>query len=110
MDEYGQIDKEHFQWLWENRKCWAPVYYMKHFFPFLQTTARSEGFNVVLKKYVNPNNSLIEFATQYTAIQEKVMVAVVKEQVDTIYKEADMYSLNPIELQMRGMRHFARRS
>ena len=70
------------------------------FFPFLQTTARSEGFNVVLKKYVNPNNSLIEFATQYTAIQEKVMVAVAKEQVDTIYKEADMYSLNPIELQM----------
>lgn len=103
MDEYGQIDNEHFQWLWENRKCWAPVYYMKHFFPFLQTTARSEGFNAVLKKYVNPNNSLIEFATQYTAIQEKVMVAVAKEQVDTIYKEADMYSLNPIELQMRGI-------
>uniref|UniRef100_M8B1T9 Protein FAR1-RELATED SEQUENCE n=1 Tax=Aegilops tauschii TaxID=37682 RepID=M8B1T9_AEGTA len=69
----------------------------------LETTARSEGFNDVLEKYVNPNNSLIEFATQYTAIQEKVMVAVAKEQVDTIYKEANMYSLNPIELQMRGI-------
>ncbi|XP_073363259.1 protein FAR-RED IMPAIRED RESPONSE 1-like [Aegilops tauschii subsp. strangulata] len=100
MDEYGQSDNEHFHWLWENRKCWAPVYYMKHFFPFLQTAARSEGFNDVLKEYVNPNNSLFEFATQYTAIQEKVMVAVTKEQVDAIYKEADMYSLNPIELQM----------
>ena len=93
MDEYGQIDNEHFHWLCENRKCWPPVYYMKHFFPFLQTTARSEGFNAVLKKYVNPNNSLIEYATQYTTIQEKVMVVVAKEQVDTIYNEADMYSL-----------------
>ena len=62
MEAYGQTDNEHFHWLWENRKCWVPVYYMHNFFPFLQTAARSEGFNSVLKKYVNPNNSLVEFA------------------------------------------------
>ena len=62
LDDHGQTDNEHFHWLWENRECWVPVYYMHDFFPFLQTTARSEGFNVVLKKYVNPNNSLVEFA------------------------------------------------
>ena len=73
------------------------------FLSILADNCRSEGFNAVLKKYVNPNNSLIEFATQYIAIQEKVMVAVAKEQVDTIYNEADMYSLKPIELQMRGI-------
>ena len=103
MEAYGQTDNEHFQWLWENRKCWVPVYYMHDFFPFLQTTARSEGFNSVLKKYVNPNNSLVEFAQQYTAIQDKVMASVSKEQLETVYKETEMYSMNPLEMQVRGL-------
>ena len=103
MEAYGQTDNEHFHWLWENRKCWVPVYYMHDFFPFLQTTARSEGFNSVLKKYVNPNNSLVEFAQQYTAIQDKVMASVSKEQLETVYKETEMYSMNPLEMQVRGL-------
>ena len=103
MEAYGQTDNEHFQWLWENRKCWVPVYYMHDFFPFLQTTARSEGFNSVLKKYVNPNNSLVEFAQQYTAIQDKVMASVSKEQLETVYKETEMYSMNPLEMQVWGL-------
>ncbi|KAE8804856.1 protein FAR1-RELATED SEQUENCE 9-like [Hordeum vulgare] len=103
LDEHGQTDNEHFHWLWENRECWVPVYYMHNFFPFPQTTARSEGFNSMMKKYVNPNKSLVEFAKQYTGIQAKVLVSVAKEQVETIYKEMDMYSFNPLELQVRGL-------
>ncbi|KAE8798260.1 Protein FAR-RED IMPAIRED RESPONSE 1 [Hordeum vulgare] len=71
--------------------------------PFPQTTARSDGFNSVLKKYVNPNNLLVEFAKRYTAIQAKVLVSVAKEQVETICKEMDTYSFNPLELQVRGL-------
>ena len=103
LDDHGQTDNEHFHWLWENRECWVPVYYMHDFFPFLQTTARSEGFNAVLKKYVNPNNSLVEFAKQYTAILEKVMVSVSKEHLETMYKEVETYSFNPLELQVQGL-------
>jgi hypothetical protein len=47
--------------LWDQRKVWVPAYFMHNFYPFLQTTARSEGFNTVLKRYVKPSNSLYEF-------------------------------------------------
>ena len=57
----------------------------------------------MLKKYVNPNNSLVEFAQQYTAIQDKVMASVSKEQLETVYKETEMYSMNPLEMQVRGL-------
>ncbi|EEC80328.1 hypothetical protein OsI_22378 [Oryza sativa Indica Group] len=41
----------------------------------LTTTARSEGFNAVLKRYVNPQNSIYNFFLQYKKIQEKITVA-----------------------------------
>ena len=52
----------------------------------------------MLKKYVNPNNSLIEFAQQYTMIQDKMMASVSKEQLETVYKETEMYPMNPLEM------------
>ena len=45
---------------------------MESFFPFLQSTARSEGFNAVLKRYVNPQMSILNFVQQYVKIQEKI--------------------------------------
>ena len=76
---------------------------MHDLFPFLQTTARSEGFKSVLKKYVNPNNSLVEFAQQYTVIHDKVMASMSKEQLETVYKETEINSMNPLEMQVRGL-------
>jgi hypothetical protein len=45
---------------------------MRRFFPFLQTTARSEGFNAVLKQYINSRKSLLSFFKQYMKLQEKI--------------------------------------
>jgi hypothetical protein len=47
--------------LYDKRSYWVHAYFMHNFYPFMQTTQRSEGFNVVLKKYVSPSNSVIEF-------------------------------------------------
>ncbi|XP_021309075.1 protein FAR-RED IMPAIRED RESPONSE 1 [Sorghum bicolor] len=38
------------------------------------STQRSEGFNALLKKYVNPNLSVLQFVRQYQKIQEKCLV------------------------------------
>jgi hypothetical protein len=38
---------------------------MHNFFSFLQSTQRSKGFNALLKKYVNPNLSVLQFVMQY---------------------------------------------
>ncbi|XP_073357728.1 protein FAR1-RELATED SEQUENCE 5-like [Aegilops tauschii subsp. strangulata] len=72
MIETCQVqDHETLANLWEKRMYWVPAYFMQCFFPFLQTTQRSEGFNAVLKRYVSPGNSLLQFAKQYTALQQK---------------------------------------
>ena len=63
MTETHQVqDNETLVSLWEKRMYWVPAYFMQCFFPFLQTTQRSEGFNAVLKRYVSPSNSLLQFA------------------------------------------------
>lgn len=56
------------------RADFVPAYHKDRFFPFLQSTARSEGFNAVLKIYVKPHNSLFHFFQQYMKLQEKIDV------------------------------------
>ena len=60
--------------LYEIRKTWVPCYFKDCFFPFLQSTQRSEGFNAVLKSYVNPKNSILHFVKQYQKIQVHILV------------------------------------
>ena len=59
LAKYGVGDNTHLMDLYDLRNRFVPAYFMDRFFPFLQTTARSEGFNAVLKKYVNPHDSLV---------------------------------------------------
>uniref|UniRef100_A0A0E0LY81 SWIM-type domain-containing protein n=1 Tax=Oryza punctata TaxID=4537 RepID=A0A0E0LY81_ORYPU len=54
LETYHLEDNEHFRHLWD----------MRH-----------EGFNAVLKRYVNPQNSIYNFFLQYKKIQEKITVA-----------------------------------
>jgi hypothetical protein len=58
---HGVADNAHFLDLYDIRDFFVPAYFRHRFFPFLQTTARSEGFNAILKKYVNPHDSLLGF-------------------------------------------------
>ncbi|KAM0921419.1 hypothetical protein ACQ4PT_006869 [Festuca glaucescens] len=86
--------------LWEQRKCWVPAYFMHNFFPFLQTTARSEGFNAVLKRYINPQNSVYDFTLQYTSVQDKILNAERKAELDIALSDPDFWCRSPIEKQM----------
>ena len=72
--KYDLQNNEHFQRLYALRSSFVPAYYIHCFYPFLQSTQRSEGFNAVLKKYVNPNMSVLHFVRQYPKIQDKCLV------------------------------------
>ena len=66
-------ENETFAWLKKYAHTWVPCYFRTRFFPFLQSTQRSEGFNSVLKRYVNPQNSIKHFVRQYEKINEKIL-------------------------------------
>lgn len=74
IERHGVGDNTHLQDLYDIRAKFVPAYSMHRFFPFLQTTARSEGFNAVLKKYVNPHDSLLRFFKQYMKLQERIEI------------------------------------
>ena len=100
LDLHGERSNRDLQAVWEHRACWVPAYFMHDFFPFLQTTARSEGFNAVLKRYINPQNSIFDFLKQYESIQDKILNAERKAEADTALTEPDMWCRTPIEKQM----------
>ncbi|OQU87051.1 hypothetical protein SORBI_3003G198000, partial [Sorghum bicolor] len=97
VQKYGLEDNEHFQHLYHIRQSFIPAYYMHSFFPFLQSTQRSEGFNALLKKYVNPNLSVLQFVRQYQKIQEKCLVAQDGQDFRTDENERRRWSRHPLE-------------
>jgi hypothetical protein len=73
---------------------------MQHFFPFLQTTARSEGFNAVLK-HVNPKQSIFNFVQQYKKIQQRILGKQNEQEANTGVKEPHYLTDHPMERQMK---------
>lgn len=55
IQKNGLQSIKYFQVMWQTRKRFVPVYFKQQFYPFIQTTARSEGTNSVFKKKRRPN-------------------------------------------------------
>jgi hypothetical protein len=73
IQKWELSQNETFIWLKSNAHTWVPCYFRDRFFPFLQSTQRSEGFNAVLKRCINPKNSIKHFVRQYEKIQAKIL-------------------------------------
>ena len=63
---------KYFAIMWKNRKRFVPVYFKNHFYPFIQTTARSEGTNAVFKANVGSTHSVIAFMTEFDRISQSI--------------------------------------
>ena len=68
--KYDMHGNKHFQNMSSTKSMWAPTYFRKCFFPFTSTTGRSESMNALFKKMVNPQDSVLQFLTQYEYIME----------------------------------------
>ncbi|RLN34647.1 hypothetical protein C2845_PM03G30200 [Panicum miliaceum] len=86
LDKHEINGDERFKHLYEMRYCWVLAYFMNNFFPFLQTTARSEGFNAFLKRYVNPMNSILNFVHQYKKMQDMIFSKQIMHEANTTVK------------------------
>jgi hypothetical protein len=97
VQKWELSENETFAWLKKYAHTWVPCYFLTRFFPFLQSTQRSEGFNAVLKRYINPQNSIKHFVKQYEKIQKKVLGQEGNNDYMTDELEVRPMTLYPIE-------------
>ncbi|KAK1696754.1 hypothetical protein QYE76_013451 [Lolium multiflorum] len=65
--------------------------------PFTKSTQRSEGFNIVLKRYINPHNSIKHFVKQYEKLQQRILGKEGHNDFRTDELEPDPWSSFPID-------------
>ncbi|XP_040245703.1 protein FAR1-RELATED SEQUENCE 5-like [Aegilops tauschii subsp. strangulata] len=95
--KYEGLMQGHFEELYEYRATWVPCYFKFRFFPFFQSTQRSEGFNAVLKRYVNPHKSILNFVKQYEKIRVHILVREGGNNYRTEHLDTQRWSRFPIE-------------
>jgi transposase-like protein len=61
--------------MWEMRHRFIPVYYKNDFFPFIQTTSRSESLNSRMKDNVGPTYNIMSFLKEYDRVIETINTA-----------------------------------
>jgi hypothetical protein len=99
-DKHGLHDDERFENLYKIKNDWMLAFFMDKFFPFLQTTQRIEGFNAVLKRYVSPHNSLLNFVKQCWKIQKEALSREIENEAATTIKNHGYITGHPMEVQM----------
>ena len=101
LEVHGEQENINLYEVYKHRACWVPAYFRHAFSPFLQTTARSEGFNAVLKRYISPQNSIFDFLRQYEALQSKILNAEKKAAAETALTDPDWWCpRGPFEVKM----------
>ncbi|XP_066395795.1 protein FAR1-RELATED SEQUENCE 5-like [Miscanthus floridulus] len=58
--------------MWQTRHRFIPVYFKHDFFPFIQTTSRSESMNSRMKDNVGPTYSMMGFIREYNRVIETI--------------------------------------
>lgn len=72
IEKYQVHHIKYFNDMWENRKKFILVYFKDKFFPFIQTTTRSEGTNSLFKKGVGAKFGATSFLKEYDRILDVV--------------------------------------
>jgi len=63
---------KYLQYIYETRDRWAPVWFKQEFYPFINTTSRSERTNSRYKRNVGPQYSITSFLKEYERIQDTI--------------------------------------
>jgi hypothetical protein len=72
VEKYKVGNLKYFKIMWENREKFVPVFFKNDFFPFIHSTARSEGTNAIFKDNVGSTYSVTSFLCEYDKIAENI--------------------------------------
>lgn len=72
IKDKGLENNKYFTKMWQMRERFIPVYYKNDFFPFIQSTTRSETTNSRFKDNVGPTYSIMTFVGEYERIMDNI--------------------------------------
>ncbi|XP_051221287.1 protein FAR1-RELATED SEQUENCE 5-like [Lolium perenne] len=72
IEKYEVSNLKYLKTMWENRAKFVPVFFKNNFFPFIHSTARSEGTNAIFKDNVCSTYSVSSFLSEYDKIAENI--------------------------------------
>ena len=73
--DYKLESNKYFNKMREMTERFVPVYFKNDFFPFLQSTTRSETTNARFKDNVGPTYSITSFLKEYERIVDAINIA-----------------------------------
>ena len=108
MIERYQVGNLHYlKLMWKYRAKFVPVYFKQDFFPFIHSTARSEGTNAIFKDNVCSTFSVISFLGEYQKISENIEEMEKKQDCET--RTTEPYYRIYTELEMQAGRIYNRK-
>ena len=72
--DYKLEENKYFKKMWETRNKFIPVYFKENFYPFLQSTGRSEQTNARIKDNVGPTYNILSFMKEYQRIIDRIKI------------------------------------
>ncbi|PNT65017.1 hypothetical protein BRADI_4g36233v3 [Brachypodium distachyon] len=99
MRKYKVENIKYFQHMWEIRKNFVPVYFKKDFFPFIHSTARSDGTNAIFKDNVGSTYSIISFLGEYQRISKSIVEKEREQDSKTRTTKPNLWAGPELELQ-----------
>lgn len=75
VTDFKLENNKYFNKMWEMRERFVPVYFEDNFFPFLQSTSRSEGTNGRFKDNVGPTYNITSFLREQQRILDTINIA-----------------------------------
>ncbi|KAL6659843.1 hypothetical protein ACP70R_002672 [Stipagrostis hirtigluma subsp. patula] len=93
--------------MWKIRKHFVPVYFKHEFYPFINTTARSEGTNATFKLDVGPRYSILRFMKEYKRISETTAQNMIEQ--DYITRTTYPWLSTDYELEKQAARLYNRK-
>lgn len=100
VDRFDLRDMQWVQYLYEDRKQWAPTFMRDLSFAGLSTASRSESLNASFDKYVHGEISLREFVDKYRGILEDRYEEEAKADFDSWHETPELKSPSPFEKQI----------
>nr|TKW03388.1 hypothetical protein SEVIR_7G020600v2 [Setaria viridis] len=97
LEKYDAASNAHLDLMYQTRLMWVPVYFKHVFSPFTQSTGCSKSKHSIFKDYVQQNDTIETFISQYDIFQEEAVSIEDGDRSQSTLKKPVYSTRHPIE-------------